>query len=84
VIFAPADEARMLGPEHGGSDPGLSAAEGWRDPDAAADLSLFLYLPCLWSGFAPSSQPLSAQAGRSAMGGSAGGDLARSAEILLR
>jgi hypothetical protein len=51
VIFAPAHEARMLRPEHGGSDPGLSSAEGWRDPDAAADLSLFLYLLRLWSGF---------------------------------
>ena len=49
-----------------------------------ADLPRFLYLPRLWSGFAPSSQPLSAQAGRSAMGGSAGCDLARSTEILLR
>ena len=78
------DEARMPGSEHGGSVPGLCSLAGWRDPDAAANLSLFLLLPGVWNGVSSCAQPVSTQAWRPAVGGSACWDPAPCAEVLLR
>lgn len=64
----------MPGSEYGGSGTGLSARAGRCDPDAAADVSRLLYLSGVWNGISPHTQPLSTQAGRPAVGGSAGCD----------